>query len=71
LERTEDASNEVDSLTPDQRETLRRALEMGYLSVPREASLVDLAGELGRSEVDVSRQLRRGMAILVRASEDG
>ena len=44
---------------------------MGYLSVPREASLVDLAGELGRSEVDVSRQLRRGMAILVRASEDG
>jgi predicted DNA binding protein len=47
-------------LTPEQREVLVTAYEMGYFSVPREATLRDVADELGISENAASARLRRG-----------
>ena len=59
-ERTED-----DALTPEQREVLEVAHEMGYFDIPREASMSDLASELGISSQAVSERLRRGHQVLV------
>jgi predicted DNA binding protein len=55
----------TDALTEDEREVLRVALERGYYEVPREATLTDLAAELGRSDVEVSRRLRRATSDLL------
>lgn len=57
------------SLTRDERETLRRALELGYFEVPRGVTLVDLAEDLDRSDVEVSRSLRRGMGTVLRTTD--
>jgi predicted DNA binding protein len=46
--------------TADERETLRVALQKGYLGVPRATTLVEVADELGRTDVEVAQQLRRG-----------
>lgn len=54
-----------DGLTSCQRETLRLAHERGYFEVPREATLGDLAADLGVSNQAVSERLRRGCARLV------
>lgn len=54
-----------DGLTSCQRETLRLAHERGYFEVPRNATLGDLADELGVSNQAVSERLRRGCARLV------
>jgi hypothetical protein len=53
-------------LTTDEREALRLALERGYFAVPRETTLVDLASELNRSDVQVSEELRQGVATVLR-----
>lgn len=52
-------------LTPSQREIVALAWDRGYFSVPREASLADLAGELGISQQAASERLRRGLWVLV------
>lgn len=56
-------------LTADERETLRVALEKGYFEVPRETTLVKVADELDRSDVEVSQQLRRGMGDVLRETD--
>lgn len=53
-------------LTPEQRETLVVAADEGYFSVPREATVEDLADELGVSANSVSQRLRRAHDALVR-----
>lgn len=58
------------SLTEVQRRTMRAALEAGYFSVPREATLEDLAAEMGVSDTAVSQRLRRGLSTLVGATLD-
>lgn len=48
------------ALTAKQREALTAALEAGYFAVPRDATLSDLAGDLGVSSQALSKRLRRG-----------
>lgn len=55
-------------LTSQQRETLLRAYERGYYSVPREVTAVDLADEMGISDQSLSERLRRAHARLVEHS---
>lgn len=61
-----EANDSTGALPAEERETLRVALEKGYFEVPRAASLVEVADELGRSDVEVSQQLRRGMGDVLR-----
>ena len=51
--------------TDPQREVLSLALERGYFTVPRDASLSDLATELGISSQAASERLRRGTRTLL------
>jgi predicted DNA binding protein len=53
------------TLTDPQREVLAVAYEKGYFEVPREASVEDIAAELGISGQAVSERLRRGHQKLV------
>jgi len=55
-------------LTDAQREALSAALESGYFAVPREVTLVDLAGRLGISDTALSQRLRRGLTTLLSAA---
>ncbi|WP_254537277.1 helix-turn-helix domain-containing protein [Halomarina litorea] len=52
-------------LTDQQRHTLLVALENGYFSIPREATLMDLANQLDISDTAASQRIRRGLATLV------
>jgi len=52
-------------VTDPQREVLLLALECGYYTVPRDASLSDLAGRLDISSQAASERLRRGTRTLV------
>ena len=52
-------------LTEDQQEALLLALEMGYFEEPREATLTDVAAELGISQPAAGGLLRRGMRRLL------
>lgn len=52
-------------LTPSQRELLTLAWDRGYFSIPREASLSELATELGISQQAASERFRRGLWTLV------
>lgn len=54
-----------ESLTTQQREVLRIALETGYFDVPRSGTLADIADELDISSQAVSERLRRGHRQLV------
>jgi predicted DNA binding protein len=51
--------------TPEQREALVTAYEMGYFTEPRETSLEEIAAELGISPTAVAGRLKRGMRSLV------
>lgn len=51
-------------LTPPQRETLTRAVEAGYYSLPREISTVQLASEFDISDQAVTERLRRAIVTL-------
>lgn len=62
---TEVFEDPEEALTEPQREALRTAYEMGYFAVPREASLAEVADDLGISKTSVSERLRRGHARLV------
>lgn len=52
-------------LTTAQRETLIRAVEGGYYSIPREMSTKDLAADLEISDQAVTERLRRAILTLV------
>ncbi|MEE6209170.1 helix-turn-helix domain-containing protein [Salarchaeum sp. III] len=53
-----------DALTDAQREALRVALDCGYFGVPREATLSDIASELGVSTQAASERVRRAVEAL-------
>jgi predicted DNA binding protein len=53
-------------LTPEQRETLVTASELGYFAVPREATVEDIAERFDISANSVSERLRRAHDALVR-----
>ncbi|MDG5776231.1 helix-turn-helix domain-containing protein [Haloarculaceae archaeon H-GB1-1] len=55
-------------VTEPQREALVTAFEMGYFKQPRNASLSDLADELGISSTAAGGRLRRGMENLVQTT---
>lgn len=55
----ESPGEEPDVLTDAQREALRVALDVGYLDVPRTATLSAVAEELAVSEQSTSERLRR------------
>jgi predicted DNA binding protein len=67
LERVSDhaGGGESETLTRAQRDALRRALEMGYFEEPRDASLSEVAAELGISQPAAGGRLRRGVRRLV------
>ena len=48
-------------LTDRQREVIAVAVDLGYFSVPREATLSDVAAEMGVEKSTVGERLRRGM----------
>ena len=52
-------------LSDQQRETLRRAFELGYFAVPRETTLQGLAAELDISDTAASQRIRRGLQTLL------
>jgi predicted DNA binding protein len=52
-------------LTQPQRETLVRAVQGGYYSIPRSVSTQDLAEEFGISDQAVTERLRRAIITLV------
>lgn len=52
-------------LTERQRETLIGAVDCGYLEIPREHTLAELADHLGVSETATSERIRRGMKTLI------
>lgn len=56
-------------LTDEQREVLDAADELGYLSIPRECSLAELAAELGISASAASERFRRAVQTLIEQSE--
>ena len=55
-------------LTETQREALVLAYERGYFDSPREASLEDIADELGITQQSLSSRLRRGHRRLIGAT---
>ena len=55
-------------LTADQRETIMRAYEDGYYSIPRKTSIQKLGEELDISDSAVSQRLRRGEGSLIAAT---
>jgi len=55
-------------LTQPQRETLMRAVEGGYYSIPREVSTKELAREFDISDQAVTERLRRAIITLVENS---
>ncbi|WP_411964770.1 helix-turn-helix domain-containing protein [Haloferax sp. YSMS24] len=52
-------------LSEKQRRALQLAFERGYFETPKEASLADVADEIGISEQALSQRLRRGLNGLV------
>lgn len=63
---TDDAAGEDGlGLTRPQRELLVAALEEGYFEIPRDASLADVADELGVSQNAASERFRRAVRALV------
>jgi len=60
-----DNPTEKFGLTPAQREVLVASYRAGYFEEPRQASLADVAGELGISSSATSGRLRRALATLL------
>jgi predicted DNA binding protein len=53
-------------LSEQQRQTLVRAVQRGYYSIPRQVSTQDLAEEFGISDQAVTERLRRAIATLTK-----
>lgn len=58
-----------DELTTEERETLQRALELGYFDDPKAASLTEVAEDLGKRDVEVSRLIRGGTRAVLRGTD--
>ena len=58
------------TVSDKQCEALRRAAELGFFTVPRDASLSEVAESLDVSTQSASERIRRGMEALVRESFD-
>jgi predicted DNA binding protein len=67
---TETALGDEYGLSAKQREALVTAAELGYYDIPRQASLSDVADEIGISSQAVSERLRRGLKTFVREELD-
>jgi DNA-binding CsgD family transcriptional regulator len=65
LTHDEESEPPGDGLTDRQREALRIAYELGYFDIPRQASLDEVAAELGISASSVSERLRRAQTELI------
>lgn len=63
--------NPLDELTSVQRETVERALELGYFDIPRTVSMEELAAELDVTPNAVSERLRRAERRLLSALLSG
>jgi predicted DNA binding protein len=61
------AETEVTQITEKQREAIETALEQGYYENPRQASLSDLADELGVTDSAVSQRLGAAETKLVKS----
>lgn len=59
------AANGGSGLTRKQREAVQAALAAGYYEVPPEATMAEVAGDVGVSQQSVSRRLRRAHRNLV------
>jgi hypothetical protein len=70
LTRDSAADDRVDALTDRQRAAVRVAYEPGYFEIPRNASLDDVAAELGISASSCSERLRRAQTALLEAHVD-
>lgn len=64
-ERSEAPDVTSGGLTMDQREALVTARRLGHFEIPQQATLADVADQLGVSSQAVSERLRRGIATLV------
>ncbi|WP_281195082.1 helix-turn-helix domain-containing protein [Halorubrum sp. F4] len=62
---------DLEEMTAVQRQTLLRAVEAGYYSDPREATLTDLAAEFDVSKSAVSQRLRGAETTIVRRVVEG
>lgn len=65
---THDGGTIQHGLTETQRETVIRAFDSGYFTVPREVTLTELAEELGLSHQALSERLRRATSSLVEST---
>ncbi len=63
-QRTEGTADQY-GLTDQQLATLRAAVELGYLDIPRERTLSDLGEHLGVSDTAASQRFRRGAKRLI------
>lgn len=57
-------------LTPEERDAVLAALDVGYFDVPRLGTLSEVAETVGRPDGETSEHLRRGTAKLVRTNPD-
>ena len=58
----------ADSLSQQQRETLRRAADRGYYDIPRGCTVAELGAEFDVSDQAISERLRRGTKLLIERS---
>lgn len=65
------ALDREDDITDKQRQTLQKAVQMGYYEIPREVTIEDLAAELDVSHQSVSERLRRAQRNIVKRQLDG
>lgn len=63
----EPSSIVVDGISTKQMEAVRLAVEWGYYRTPKEATLEDIAAELGISKSAVSQRLRRAERTLIQS----
>ncbi|GAA0657687.1 helix-turn-helix domain-containing protein [Salarchaeum japonicum] len=63
-----DSDDDPEGLTDAQREALSVALSLGYFGVPRDATLADVADELGVSTQAASERVRRAIAALAESA---
>lgn len=57
-------------LTQPQRRVIQHAYAEGYFDVPRQTTLVDIAGDLGVSDQSVNERMRRGLRRLIQSTVD-
>ncbi len=59
-----------ESLTEEEADALLTALDKGYFAVPRQTPLAALADELGITDRETSRRLRRAMGTIFKHNRE-